>query len=342
MTAVTARTFAPPIPQELQAPPLLNLSFLCFCLFNLAYYSRFFEWKLTSLHVPLIASFIALLGAAMEGRLLAIFGTKIGKCMAILTLLYTINVPFSSWRGGSFGVLKDDWLKTVIAFAIAAALIFDFKQCRIAFHSIGWGSGIAGLMVNSMGQMVNGRLTLGSGSLGNSNEIAFDLLLGLPFLWLMLKDPRASKPKKLVLIFLMMNNAAGLLRTASRAGLIAFVVLNLLFFLRLSIGGKIVTACSALLLVAAGLAAIADRRESPLRDALFGSGCRIRCSGRSKPAAGCEFGRRFGRGPAPVADQQSEAHHNSPAPRRGNRPIRALYGESRRHHRAPGQMAGHS
>lgn len=251
MTA--AQGFAPSMPQEAEPPPLLKVSFLCFCIFNLAFYSRFFEWQLTWLHVPLITSIVALAGAAMEGRLLAVFGTKIGMCMAILTMLYAINVPFSSWKGGSFGVFTGEWMKSLTAFAIAGALMFNFRQCRTGLQSIGWGSGIAGLLVNSRGHVVDGRLSLPGGTLGNSNEIAFDLLLGLPFLWLMLVDSRSGKLKKLLIAGLMLNGLLGILRTGSRGGLIGFAVLSLLFFLRSSMTGKILMASAGILLVGAGL-----------------------------------------------------------------------------------------
>jgi O-antigen ligase len=249
----TAQSFAPYIPQELEPPPLLKMSFVCFCIFNLAFYSRFFEWHLWWLHVPLITSSIALAGAAIEGRLLGVFGTRIGICMAILTVLYAVNVPFSSWRSASLTVFTGEWLKALTAFAIAGTLIFNFGQCRTALHSIGWGSGIAGLLVNWKGQVVDGRLALGRGTLGNANEIAFDLLLGLPFLWLMLKDSRSGKLKKLVVASLIVNSIVAMLRTGSRGGLIGFAVLTLLLFIRTSIGGKVLMACAAILLVVGGL-----------------------------------------------------------------------------------------
>lgn len=243
----------PYMTQEVEPPPLLKFSFLCFCIFNLAAYSRFFEWQLHWLHVPFITSTIALMGAAMEGRLLAVFGTRVGMCMAILTGLYTINVPFSTWRGGSMGIFTGEWLKTLATFAIAGALIFNLRQCRTALVSIGFGSGIAGLLVTSLGRVSGGRLSMSQGTLGNANTVAFDLLLGLPFLWLVLKDPNSGKLKKLLAACLMMNGTVAILRAGSRGGLIGFALLSFLFFLRSSITGKILMSCAGVLLVLGGL-----------------------------------------------------------------------------------------
>lgn len=238
MTAV--QSFVPSMPQEAEPPPLLRISFACFCIFLIADYSRFFEWKLASLHVPMLVSTVALAGAAMEGRLAAVFRSKIGMCMTILTMLYTINIPFSTWRGGSFSTFRQEWLKTVIVFAIAGALIFNIRQCRTALHCIGFGSGLGGLLVNLKGQAdVDGRLSLGAGTFKNANAIAFDLLLGLPFLWLVLRDPHSGKVKKLFAVCLMASNVFGMVRTGSRGSLIGLVLLCFLFFLRSSMTAKI-------------------------------------------------------------------------------------------------------
>src|SRR5215469_14690364 len=80
---------------EAAPTPMLKVSFYAFCLFSLAVLSRFFEWKLVFLHVPLITSTIALLGAALDGRLIAIFRNRVGICMGLLTILYAANIPFS-------------------------------------------------------------------------------------------------------------------------------------------------------------------------------------------------------------------------------------------------------
>jgi O-Antigen ligase len=265
MTA--AQNFAPHLQEELEPPPLLKVSFFAFCIFNLAFYSRFFEWQLSWLHVPLITSSIALLGAAMEGRLVAVFRSKIGICMALLTVLYTVNIPFSSWMRGSLQVLMDDWLKAFMAFTIAGALVFNVRQCRVALHSIGWGSGMAGVLVNWKGQVVNGRLVLGRGTLGNSNEIAFDLLMGLPFMLLMLQDARGNKGKKFLVLCLMASNLLGMLRSGSRGGLIGLAVFAVLIFLRSSMAGKIGMIFAALLLLAVGVTVLPSSLKS--RYAMF-------------------------------------------------------------------------
>ena len=54
MTAT--QNFSLPMLQELEPPPLLKLSFVCFCIFLVAGNSRFFDWQLSWTHVPMITS----------------------------------------------------------------------------------------------------------------------------------------------------------------------------------------------------------------------------------------------------------------------------------------------
>jgi O-antigen ligase len=223
---------------------MLKVGFYCFCIFNLAYYSRFFEWKLIFLHVPLITSCIALLGAGLDGRLLWTLRSKIGICMAALTVIYGVGIPLSSWRSVSFQTFTQEWLKAMIAFMIAGALVVTFQQCRTALNSVGWGVGIASLLAIYLGREDTGRLQVGQGTLSNANELAFILLLGLPFLWLMAMDRDASKPKRLLAFCLTLTAVYASVRTGSRAGLIGLCILAVLLFLRASVFGKLALAVS--------------------------------------------------------------------------------------------------
>jgi hypothetical protein len=246
---IATSTYALPAPQEIEPAPLLKFSFYCFCIFNLAYYSRFFEWQLWYLHVPLVTSSIALLGAAMEGKLLSTMGTKIGMCMGALTVLYAINIPFSSWKAGSFETFKDDWLKSLTAFLIAGALVTTVRHCRTSLNSIGFGAGMGAVLVIWKGQITGGRLVMGRGTFGNSNEIAFDVLLGLPFLTLIVLDGKSGKLKRLLAFCLIGVSVVALLRSGSRAGIIGFAVLCFLLFLRTSVAGKAAMAFVAIVFV---------------------------------------------------------------------------------------------
>jgi O-antigen ligase len=247
---IATPTYALPAPQDIEPAPLLKVSFYCFCIFNLAYYSRFFEWQLWYLHVPLVTSCIALLGAAMEGKLLMTLGSKIGMCMAALTALYAVNIPLSSWKAGSFQTFTQDWLKSVTVFLIAGALVTNVRHCRTALNSIGFGSGMGAVLVNWKGQIIDGRLVMGRGTFGNSNEIAFDILLGLPFLTLIVLDGKSGKLKRLLAFCLLGNSVFTLVRTGSRTGIIGFAVLCFLLFLRTSVAGKSAMAFVAMLFLA--------------------------------------------------------------------------------------------
>jgi O-antigen ligase len=171
--------------------------------------------------------------------------------MAALTVLYAVNVPLSSWKAGSFQTFTQDWLKSVTAFLIAGALVTTVRHCRTSLHSIGFGAGMGAVLVIWKGQIVGGRLLMGHGTFGNSNEIAFDVLLGLPFLTLILLDGNSGKLKKLLAFCLIGASVVALLRSGSRAGLIGFAVLCFLLFLRTSVAGKAAMAFTAMIFVMA-------------------------------------------------------------------------------------------
>jgi len=268
---IATPTYALPAPQEIEPAPLLKFSFYCFCIFNLAYYSRFFEWQLWYLHVPLVTSSIALLGAAMEGKLLSTLGSKIGVCMAALTALYAVNVALSSWKAGSFQTFTQDWLKSVTAFLIAGALVTNVRHCRTALNSIGFGSGMGAVLVNWKGHIAGGRLVMGTGSFANSNEIAFDVLLGLPFLTLILLDGKSGKLKRLLAFCLICNSVFTLLRTGSRTGIIGFAVLCFLLFLRAPIAGKAGMAFVAMVFLASVMTVFPNSLKERYLSIILGS-----------------------------------------------------------------------
>jgi hypothetical protein len=271
---IAAQSYALPAPAEIEPAPLLKFSFYCFCIFNLAYYSRFFEWQLWYLHVPLVTSCIALLGAAMEGRLLSTLGTKIGICMAALTVLYAVNIPLSAWKAGSFQTFTQDWLKSLTAFLIAGALVTTVRHCRISLNCIGFGSGIGAALVNWKGHIIGGRLVMGRGSFANSNEIAFDVLLGLPFLALIVLDGKSGKLKRLLALGLICNSVFTLLRTGSRTGIIGFSVLCFLLFLRTSIAGKAGMALAAIFLVVSVMTVFPNSLKERYASIILGSDAR--------------------------------------------------------------------
>jgi O-antigen ligase len=128
---------------------------------------------------------------------------------------------------------------------LAGALVVTFQQCRKALNSIGWGAAIASLLAIYLGKSLSGRLQVGSGTLSNPNELAFTLLLGLPFLWLMASDRDAPNLKRMLAFFMTLIALYASIRTGSRAGAIGLCVLFLLMFLRVSIIGKVVLAVGA-------------------------------------------------------------------------------------------------
>lgn len=230
--------------------PLQGLAFCCFWLFNVAYYSRVFDLKFSSLHIPFILGIVALLGSVLGGGILRTLRTTIGMCMLALTALYAANVPFSSWRGGSLGVFTGSWLKSGLAFLIAASVVVTLRHCRWALYSIATGTALGAVLVSWKGMIERGRLTMERGAFGNSNEIAFDLLLGLPLMGLMFIDSGAGKLRKSLIGAAIIIALVVLVRTGSRSGLIGLVIVGFFVFRAVSLPGKIMMVLAVGVLVA--------------------------------------------------------------------------------------------
>jgi O-antigen ligase len=230
--------------------PLRSVAFYCFWVFNLVNYSRILDIKFYSLHVPLILGAIASAGAVLGGGIGRTLRSPIGMCVIALTMLYAVNVPFSSWRTGSLGVFTGDWMKSVLLFLIAGSVVMTLRHCRWALYSIAMGAVLAAALVAWKGTMVDGRLALERGSYSNPNELAFGLLLGLPCLGLMFADSRVGKLRKLLIGAAILATLVVLLRTGSRGGLIGLVAIGFCVFLRVSVPQKVLMVLGVGVLVA--------------------------------------------------------------------------------------------
>jgi hypothetical protein len=237
---VIARKSAPLPIQEPAPSGLMAVGFGCFCFFLFAYHSRLFDVYLSFLHLPGVSLDIALVMAIFSGRLLWSLQTKTGLCMLGLTAWLFICIPFSTWRGGSLSVVGGDWLKSVAAFIIGTALVVTLNQARRALFVVAVGTAAGALLVTLKGHMDEGggRLSMQGSRFENANEIAMMMALSLPLLWLLIADSRASPFRKLAGAGMAVAVLATLMRTGSRAGLLAFAVLMLSAFLRASITGK--------------------------------------------------------------------------------------------------------
>jgi len=187
-------------------------------------------------HLAFIAAALAAVAAVLGMTFPYAFDTRIGIALAAFSAWAVFELPFSSWRGGSFHNLMDTWLKSYLTYIIVVSLIVSFGQLRKAFTCVALATAVIVFLSFKMGiaAEADDRLSFDTGMLANSNDLAMQLILGLPFiLYLALDKHRAMVIRLLaggvvpVLLYVV-------LRTGSRAGLIALVGMGIMLFFRSS------------------------------------------------------------------------------------------------------------
>lgn len=137
------------------------------CLLLINHFGRPFEKFLVGLRIP--AGIVAIsVGVALLTGAWKEFRTFTGRMLLLMVFWFTVCIPFSSWRGGSFGYVRSYVILHVIFFLLVAAGNRTFKN-------IYWMSGITCVAVIShifLGQeTVAGRVHV-EGTFGNANDVA--------------------------------------------------------------------------------------------------------------------------------------------------------------------------
>ena len=108
-------------------------------------------------HLALVTACLSLVCTALNLAVRHAFQTRIGVALAVFTGWVIFEVPFSSWRGGSFHALTDSWLKSYLTYVIVASLISSFSQLRKALTCVALGTSIIVFLSFRMGISAEGR-----------------------------------------------------------------------------------------------------------------------------------------------------------------------------------------
>ncbi len=206
------------------------------------------------------------------GGLMRALLAKPGITLTLFTLWLLAITPFSVWKGGSFGLLRDYWSKSFVLYIILAGLLVSAGHCRKVLYAIG----VAALIVVAMALAEEGsaqqRLDLGLGTFGNPNDLAFYLCFGLPGCVLFVLDSQPFRPRRLAALA-----GCGLLcvlvfQTGSRMGLLMLLAAAAFILLTASLAGKAKLLAGGLLLVAIAMATtgkeVQDRYRTMFGDPL--------------------------------------------------------------------------
>lgn len=120
--------------------PVGKTAFFFLWLFTIAIYARpedFFP-VVGQLHLTLtlgICAAVAYLGALFSGKAPFLWPREL-KVVLWLTVWFAIGVPFAYWKGGSFQVLTQTWLKTALIFFLLTQTLLTLQRIRAILWAI--------------------------------------------------------------------------------------------------------------------------------------------------------------------------------------------------------------
>ena len=218
--------------------PFQRLGYTVLLVFLFLIFSRVFDVKFSSLHIPGVSARVAFAMTVLSLGFVTALRSNVGKALLGFTIWFGLSVPFSLWRRGSLVLFRDQWLLfSFAAFLATAGLIGNYAQCRKAIHAVAWGLFALTVIANVFGSMETGRLFLSQGKFANPNEMAQALLIGMP-LWGSILVNTTSLPGKVGCMLVIGLMLATTFRTGSRGAMVAALVMLGVMFLRASIMGK--------------------------------------------------------------------------------------------------------
>lgn len=239
--------------------PFQMIGFGILLVFLFILFSRTFDVVLSSLQIPFTISCLVLAATVFSGGILRVWQHKIGRYLLGFTAWMGIAIPFSFWRSGSVAVFQG-WLKAFLVYICIVGLIATYDQTLRAIKVLGFSVLTLAILALTLGNSDSGRLFLSEGKFQNPNDLAQIILIGLPFLWLMVKDSTQNVLFKIPPVLLSGLVFYVLLKTGSRGAFVGFLAMLFFVFVSGSMMDRIaIMALSmflllfALLIVPAGL-----------------------------------------------------------------------------------------
>jgi O-antigen ligase len=239
-----------------------KVAFGMLCIFTFALFARPEDLlpTLGALHLMLVCATcasVAYLGALMLGHTRVRWSTELSIVLC-LTAWFALGVPFAFWRGGSFTVLSQTWLRTVLIFFLLTQTLVTVSRIR----KIIWAVLLSELIVScaSIMQQANPELREGGRLSGVNmvflgwNYFGITVSLTLPFLAFVYVSSRRSFLRTSLLLAIAGSTVWMLLLTASRGGFLNMIVSMILtwwLLLRRSLRGRVVGVLCAICLAIA-------------------------------------------------------------------------------------------
>lgn len=192
---------------------------------------------------------LAILGALMAGGVKRTFRHPAPYLWVAFFAWMILSTPFSSWQGGSFERIAGYGRVDFLFLIVVGGLAVNWKEVRLLLYTIA-GATLFNLLTAQLFMITdNDRLSLrASGTIGNSNDLAAHLLLGLPFLLFITMDSKRNRLLRVVILGAIGYGLWVILGTASRGALVAIVAVVVFFLWYASLRQRVgVLLCGALL-----------------------------------------------------------------------------------------------
>ena len=230
--------------------------FTVFCI-----YSRLHEiipilLQKTIPYVLSVMLIMVFLSALMSGRLMHFVSSNTTFRYYVLFTLWMLPCSvFGFWPGGSVHLLIYGWLPVFVGIAGIGCMLYTWRDIRQVRLMIAMSSVLIAVFSMVFGVFdENGRLLIRGGTLGNSNDLALLVLVGLPFLFSYWLDKDSGNLAKIMALMGIPLMILAVLRTGSRAGLLTLMMVLFLVFLLSGINRFKVLALGSLMALIAALA----------------------------------------------------------------------------------------
>jgi O-antigen ligase len=177
--------------------------------------------------------------AFVSGRWVIPWKTVPGVLLLALTVWVILGLPFSIWRGGAAMTIKQAWPTALVTYLLCGSMITTIAEMRKSLYVGGFSVLVVLITFLKFGVVVDGRASILAGSLGNSNDFAMHLLMGLPFLGFIILDQKRMNLVRLIAIGTIPFLLVVVMKTGSRAGLLGLAVLLMGVFFFSSMAGKV-------------------------------------------------------------------------------------------------------
>ena len=181
---------------------------------------------------------VTLVLALISGGAKRVVTSRVGLWLGLFTVWMMVCTLASRWRGGSADVLAREWLPSLIIF-VGCGTIVTLPQCRKIGAILAVGTAIIVGVSYALGTVKGDRLTLTSGTLGNSNDLSMLLVFGAPFFLVPVFSKDSSQVLKVVALALGGMVSVVVIRSASRSNLLALVAILLVLFWTRPFAGKL-------------------------------------------------------------------------------------------------------